>query len=606
MPDSLSLMSSLRDVASRISADADIDSLLHALIELTCRHGHWDFGSIMCVDIPHGDALVIARRETALRRQPLEDRWELATSPALVALQRNKPVYIPDAHETTEFIGYRRDALHHGYRTVVVLPMASKDREGRPMVLTVSAQKVVSVSDEALAFMEFAVHLGDIAINRAHRQREQASASEDLRRVLDVQSAMLQEVLAGGSMHTLTQMLADLLDAPVVVVDFSAGVVLASRTPEPALLDADAWYAVLEGESGGALRDTARAAITRNALDKVRFDIRADLCLHGDVEPLLVDGEVVGALLTFGERKPGALQTLAVENAKFAVSVQLMRGVIRFRAETRTLTELFFEIVERRWRDEADVVERARRLGLMLTAATRLVVIDYPHRKDANVDRSAECQRTANMLATQHKLAAHTIMVGGGLVCLVPEDKKQPASTLIGFARQMCKSLTSLVGAEPILIVSEVVSGVDALAKEWDRCWRMIRIARAFSRSGVLSVPDFGPLPMLISAADSVDVRAFMTGTIGAVVEHDRKHRSSYLETLATYIRHNCRSQACADAMDLHVTTLRYRLSRMSDLFGIDVETPERRFSVELALQLHALLESGVSGGVASADMMGN
>jgi DNA-binding PucR family transcriptional regulator len=44
--------------------------------------------------------------------------------------------------------------------------------------------------------------------------------------------------------------------------------------------------------------------------------------------------------------------------------------------------------------------------------------------------------------------------------------------------------------------------------------------------------------------------------------------------------------------MGLHVTTLRYRLSRISDLFGIDVETPERRFAVELALQLHKLVES--------------
>lgn len=231
MPDTLSLMSSLRDVASRINADADVDTLLHSLIELACHHGSWDLGSIMSVDIAHGYALVIARRDPTLLKRALADRWELATSPALVALQRNEPVYIRDALETTEFLGYRREAPERGYRTVLVLPMASCDAEGRPMVLVVSARKVVDVAPEHLAFMELVVHLGAIAIERAHRQRAQQAAAEQLRRVLSVQGAMLQEVLVGGSMDTLTGMLADLLDSPVLVIDFYGGELLASRPP---------------------------------------------------------------------------------------------------------------------------------------------------------------------------------------------------------------------------------------------------------------------------------------------------------------------------------------------------------------------------------------
>lgn len=44
--------------------------------------------------------------------------------------------------------------------------------------------------------------------------------------------------------------------------------------------------------------------------------------------------------------------------------------------------------------------------------------------------------------------------------------------------------------------------------------------------------------------------------------------------------------------MGLHVTTLRYRLSRIRELFGIDVETPERRFAAELAVRLHGITGS--------------
>lgn len=599
MPNTLSLMSSLRDVASRINTDAEVDTLLHSLIELACRHGSWDLGSIMSVDISRGDALVIARRDTTLLKKPLADRWELATSPALVALQRNEAVYIRNALETTEFLGYRREAAERGYRTVLVLPMASRDVEGRPMVLVVSARKIVDVPAEHLAFMELVVHLGAIAIERAYRQRAQQAAAEHLRRVVDVQGAMLQEVLAGGSMSTLTEMLADLLDSPVLVIDFCGGELLASRSPH-ATLDSAAWRTLLDGEAGRQIRSTALGAIERHALRRVRFDLPSGLPLHADVEPLSVDGDTVGALLSFDEREPGDLHTIAIENAKFAMSVQLMRSVIRFRSETRTLTELFLEIVERRWRDERDVIERARRLGLSLAAPTRLLVIDYSRRDDRAFDRSAECHRAASMLAAQHKLLIHPITVGSGLVCLLPDVPTRTAATVTAFARQLCAALTTLLGGEPTLVAGDLFVGLEALANEWDRCWRMIRVARAFGKSGALSVPDLGPLPMLIGAADSSDVRAFISGTIGHIVEYDAQHRASYIETLATYIRHGCRSQACADAMGLHVTTLRYRLARISDLFGIDVETPERRFAVELALQLHNLLDAGHSVGAAA------
>ncbi|MFW6854253.1 helix-turn-helix domain-containing protein [Burkholderia gladioli] len=590
MPDTLSLMSSLRDVASRINADADVDTLLHSLIELACHHGSWDLGSIMSVDIAHGYALVIARRDPTLLKRALADRWELATSPALVALQRNEPVYIRDALETTEFLGYRREAPERGYRTVLVLPMASCDAEGRPMVLVVSARKVVDVAPEHLAFMELVVHLGAIAIERAHRQRAQQAAAEQLRRVLSVQGAMLQEVLVGGSMDTLTGMLADLLDSPVLVIDFYGGELLTSRPPVEGL-DGAAWRALLDGETGRQMRETAREAIARHALRRVRFELPGGVPLTADVEPLAVDGDTVGALLSFGGRAEGDLQALAIESAKFAMSVQLMRSVIRFRAETRTLTELFFEIVERRWRDEQDIVERSRRLGIALGAPMRLLVVDYPRREGPALDRSAECHRTAGLIAAQHKLAAHPVTVGGGLVCLLPDDGQRPLASINAFARQLCAALSPLFGGEPTLVASDRVAGLTELANEWDRCWRMIRVARSFGKTGALSVPDLGPLPMLMGAADSPDVRAFITGTIGPIVEYDASHRASYLDTLAVYIRHGCRSQACADAMGLHVTTLRYRLSRISDLFGIDVETPERRFAIELALQLHNLLE---------------
>jgi DNA-binding PucR family transcriptional regulator len=268
-----------------------------------------------------------------------------------------------------------------------------------------------------------------------------------------------------------------------------------------------------------------------------------------------------------------------------------MRSVIRFRYETRTLTELFFEIVERRWRDPDDIARRARHLGLPLSRPLRMVVVDFPGASGGERDATLEAHQSIERLARQHGLTCQVIAIGTGLVLLVAEQAGDERERLARFAHRLTESLRHTLHGEPIVVIGGVCAGLDDYSGEWERAWRMVRIARGFRRTGVLSALDFGPLPMLIGAADAAEVRAFVDGSIGPVVAHDHAHGTPYLETLAAYLRAGCRSQPCADALGLHVTTLRYRLARIEELFQIKADTPDRRFVLELALKIHGVIE---------------
>ncbi|CAN7387233.1 helix-turn-helix domain-containing protein [Bosea sp. LjRoot9] len=592
-----SQMRSLRDVASRINSDGDLETILRDLIHAACEHGGWTLGSIMAIDAAHGEAHVMVRHDPTLLRRPLENRWELATSPALIALQRNEPVYIRDARASDEFPGYRREAFERDYRTVLVLPMSCADAENRPMVLNVVSRGITEVSPDDLAFMSMIVHLGGIAVEREHRMRAERQAAEQLQKALQTQTTLLQEVLSGGSTSALAAMLADLLPAPVLVVDFSGNALVASRSPTPLHFDDTAWQRAIDTSLGSQIITAARDAVAaqRSEPRGLRLDDgERQLQLMARIEPLNVDGQAVGALVIFPTAQAaGDLERLLLDSVKFALSVQMMRSVIRFRFETRTLTELFFEIIERRWRDADDVLLRGRRLGLALGAPARMVVVDFPDMPSLPADISVDCHHAVTRLARQLNVPASVVAIGGGLVCLLPHDGDDDQERIGRLARRMVETLRHSFNREPIVVLGGVCDGLDSYPKEWERCWRMIRIARAFGRTGTLSASDFGPMPMLIGAAESADVRSFVDSSIGIVVAHDRKHDTPYLETLAAYLREGCRAQACADAMGLHVTTLRYRLARIQDLFGIDPETPDRRFAIELAIRLHGVIENG-------------
>ncbi|UVK43772.1 helix-turn-helix domain-containing protein [Mesorhizobium sp. AR07] len=587
---------SLRDAASLINSGGDLGTVLRDLVLAACRHAKWTMGSIMSIDAPHGHAYVIVRHDPTLIQRSLPDRWELATSPSVIALQRNEPVYIRDARVSEEFSGYRREAFERDYRSVLVMPMNCVDEAGRPMVLSVVSREIMDVSADDLAFIGMIVHLGEIAVEKQHKLREEKRAAERLQKALQAHTSLLQQALAESSVSSLASKISALVPNPVIVVDFSANLIVASRSPSEKHFDDAAWQLAANTTLHRQIMKVARSAVDLPQSEAHTFfldDGTRRLRVTAKIEPLSVDAEAVGALVIFTMQQPfSQLDLLLLDSAKFALSVQMMRSFIRFRFETRTLTDLFMEVVEHRWHDAADVLQRAQRLGIGLASPQQMIVIDLPEAAQSSAGRSVDPHHAVIRLLQQSSVAAGIIVVDNGLVCLIPPelgDDKERVSKLL---RKIAEELGRYFGQKPFVVLSGLCTKLSDYPAAWDRCRRMIRIGRSFGRTGVFASQDFGPLPMLVAAADVEDVRGFVQDSVGAIADHDRQHGTPYMETLFSYLREGCRSQACADAMGLHVTTLRYRLARIQELFGVNLETPERRFAFELAIRLREVIDS--------------
>ncbi|AUG55951.1 helix-turn-helix domain-containing protein [Thalassospira marina] len=594
--DQTSRILSLRDVASQINSGGDLETILHQLIAGACRHAHWALGSIMAIDAAHGYAHVLARYDPTLLQRPLPNKWELAMSPSLIALQRNEPVYIRDARESEEFPGYRKEAFERDYRTVLVMPMNCEDFEGRPMVLSVIARQVTEVSELDLAFLGMITHLGTIAVEREHRFHAARQSAESLQQVLGAHSTLLRHVLSDGSVYSLSKMLADMVPAPLVVVDFTTNQVIAGKSPARTEYDDDAWQKAASSTLAPQLLKFSREQTEHADDEKTSLFLRDDrhhLTLPVQVAALIVDQQTVGALVIFSDQPAFTdLEKLLLESGCFALSVQMMRSVIRFRSETRTRAELFFDVVEARWKKADDVYQRAQRLGLDFKNAQQLVVIDFPKNEASYDGDTVDVERVVSRITQQQSINAGMVAIEGGFVCLIPEQAGLGREKLAKLTKRIADDLAHHFDEAPLVLASETCSSLGDYPAIWERCGRMIRIARSFGSTGAISSDGFGPLPMLVAASDAQDVKSFVHESIGEIARHDRENGTPYLETLSMFLREGCRNQACADTMGLHVTTLRYRLTRMQELFGIDLETANSRFAIELAIRLYDVMHN--------------
>lgn len=590
-----SRIQSLRVVASLINSGGDLATVLQRLVLAACRHANWSMGSIMAVDVEHGYALVVVRHDPTLIQRPLPDRWELATSPSLVALRRNEPIFIPDARVSEEFPGYRREAFERDYHSVLVVPMNCTDDSGRPLVLSVVSRGIIEVSEEDLAFIGMIVQLGEIAVERQHRLRAETLAAERLQRALEVNTSLLRQALEDGAMATLLPRIRDLLPYSIVIVDFTANLVTADRAPCGSDIgDAD-WQAAVAADLGPLIMKAARDAIDHPAATGATLFWEVNgkrIRTAPRIDPLTADGEVVGVLMIFPGPQPyGQADQLLLDGIKHALGIQMLRNVIRFRYENRTLTELFLELVERRWRDPLDIGQRALRLGLNLDLPAQMIVVGLPGRSPRAVSAAADLQLPVQRLLSLHGITGTLVTVPAGLVCLIPAVDERSQGPVKRLMAQIARSVADILHAEPFVVLTSRCMAPPDYAEAWDRSWRMIRIAEEFGRPGVLDARQFGPLPMLLAAANTHEVRGYVADSIGALIEYDRQHGTPYLETLSAYLRTGCRTKACSDELGVHVTTLRYRLTRIEELFGIDVESPDRRFSVELAIHLSGVID---------------
>ncbi|MFZ4816686.1 MAG: helix-turn-helix domain-containing protein [Phototrophicaceae bacterium] len=82
----------------------------------------------------------------------------------------------------------------------------------------------------------------------------------------------------------------------------------------------------------------------------------------------------------------------------------------------------------------------------------------------------------------------------------------------------------------------------------------------------------------------------FYHETLGALVEHDERKQSDLLRTLNGFFEANGNLAKAANDLDVHRNTLVYRLERISELTGLDLDDPDNRLILHLALKIQRVL----------------
>ena len=95
------------------------------------------------------------------------------------------------------------------------------------------------------------------------------------------------------------------------------------------------------------------------------------------------------------------------------------------------------------------------------------------------------------------------------------------------------------------------------------------------------------PHTILVELRDLAAERPHLRlGKIEQLVDHDAKHGTGYVETLRAYLDAFGDIPAASARIGVHPNTFRYRIRRLSELSGIDLDDAEERLVAQLQLRL--------------------
>ncbi len=423
--------------------------------------------------------------------------------------------------------------------------------------------------------------------------------------MIDLMTPFTDIVLDGKGVNEICRTLAELLESAVVIEDASfhllahAGgsgdphrkeTIQRQGTPQRVLFDPQIQRMLREVEQ-------KRGPVKVPAFPHVGMS-RERL-----IAPILAANQVLGYISVL-DHPPHheELAYMAIEQAALVLALAIAKERELAEVEGRVRGEFLEDLLHGTYGEEAAAQRRARHLGYPLNGSHIVMLVDIDDFRGFNKTRQISedaiqglkrefLRRVTGVVRASYPRA----LVQGrsdSVVSLLPLGTEPGDHQARGHSLGM-QVRQAIADWKPGFTVSVGFSGpTDAptgvAAAQREVVAVMDSLAR-FKRWGqVVAVPELG-LTGLLAAVTDERLVDYSRRHLGPLMEHDSSRKGSLVATLRAYLETGEQQQA-ATRLRVHPNTLRYRLDRIREISGVDLEDPETRLNLAVALRVQALL----------------
>ena len=302
--------------------------------------------------------------------------------------------------------------------------------------------------------------------------------------------------------------------------------------------------------------------------------------------PLVHSGQLDGFLALWTSGPARETDVLAATRGASACAVSMARERAAAEAADQLRGDFLSELRAADMSEE-HVLARARRLGFDLLQPHVPLALS-----PATPDRAREAIR---LLSREIAVPVGPADRGNGTVLLFPvgaSDRMAVESEARENALKLQRAFGT-VTVQPCVGMGRAGSGIAPLRQGLDEAEQALGLGRSLFGPGRLThIVDLGVHRLLSPLVRGGDLAQFRREHLGALEEYDQQSGGELVQTLKAYFASRGSPTLTARALHLHRNSLLYRLQRIREIAGVDLDDPEARLRLEIALRSRDLLDA--------------
>ena len=432
-----------------------------------------------------------------------------------------------------------------------------------------------------MAFINLANPLMKKVVNAQNQKLEFNKAMNE--KFLEIQ-------IEGGGFQEICAVLGEMLGCLILVADHRQ--MLLGCYPEGE--GAERWLAK------NAYEDTTIQKQLKEYVEKSKDEIVAASAGEWEIRAMgiYVKNKCNGFLYAVGLKgKFDEMSEIALRQAGVYLALEFSKKGLVEQTEYYQDNNFFFDLISGNIQTEEDAVKRAR--GLKWPSFSYILVVGdidefekvIRNKTEAEVNIfKDEIMQIHKDVLRRHRQCFFVGNKSDSFHCLFTKDIEK--SEILKCMKEIQRQIYKNYGAWITIGVSTEIFSYHDFIMAYKKARTAITIGKKRGKREICFIEDLRLEEAFFEMAKMDIFREFVDETLLELKMHDEKYGTPFLETLKTLAEHHGARKETAETLFLHRITLAYRIRRIEQLTGADLNDPDVLFQVNLVMKILAYMES--------------
>lgn len=329
-------------------------------------------------------------------------------------------------------------------------------------------------------------------------------------------------------------------------------------------------------------------------------------CLDRVTIPIIIEKIEYGCIFIWLDRKTlTPLDNMLIESYVHIIALEFVKKLALNNMESNYKLDFFDDILSDSESRQNRALEKAKTFNfhkdykhtVIVILFKELYTINKLNHKNANFAR--ECISNLLLILNRFTKSQNEKLVyvekSDRILILYGSEPSKDSQVIkkeaLSFCEKILNELLKKFEANQLSIgLGRCYEGLGQLWKSHDQAKLIVENISKTNTSNIIHYDDLGLYRILSFDGLQGELTEFCSNTIKPLMEYDKANDSELVKTLKYYFQYNGNMKKMSEKMFMHYNTIIYRLQKIKDITGLDIENCESRLNLEIALKIVDLI----------------